>query len=73
MDTVERSQVTSVSISKAIGLSEAMVSRIRSGKRIPSMETMGRIEDAYKWDLAEQIRAMRADRYAVEFEKALVR
>lgn len=73
METVEatRCPMTNTEIGKAIDLSDAMVSRIRAGKRLPSIETMIRVEAVYRWKLDRQCRAWKDGDYAEKFEAIL--
>jgi len=58
-------------VGKAIGMSHSGVSRIRSGDRLPSVERMVEIENAYGWKTDDQIKARSAGRYAAAFEQVL--
>lgn len=71
VETPNRSPVTNTEISRTIGLSDAMVSRIRDGHRLPSMSTMYQIQKFYHWDLAKQITSREEGRYARDFEMIL--
>lgn len=50
-------------IGRMIGLSHSGVSRIRTGNRLPSLETMRRIESAFDWALTEQAELHKRGRY----------
>lgn len=66
-----RPAVTNEAVGKALGLSHSMVSRIRSGDRMPSFDKMVKIAAVYGWSLEAQGEAHRLDQYASEFEKAI--
>lgn len=64
--------VTNATVAEAIGLGHSGVSRIRSGDRTPSLETMARIRDAYpEFTIEKQVDAQLNGKYAVEFERVL--
>lgn len=56
-----------------IDLSEAMVSRIASGEREPSIETMAKIRTALAWSIERQLDAKFAGKYADEFKQRMER
>lgn len=66
---------TNIAISARLGITHAMVSRIRSGDRYPSRAVMRRIETAYCWPIQDQMALLpdtgRNLDYALEFEKRL--
>ncbi|HEU5046089.1 MAG TPA: helix-turn-helix transcriptional regulator [Nocardioidaceae bacterium] len=64
---------TNAEIGTRIGLSHSGVSRIRSGGRIPNLETMRRIEQATGWSIEKQTRAAADGRYVDEFEDKVAR
>lgn len=59
--------VTNGQIARDLKLSDSMVSRIRSGDRLPSFATMQVIERVYNWSLPEQARYRVAGDYAKAF------
>lgn len=63
---------TNTEIGERIGITGSGVSRIRTGGRVPNLETMRRIEAATGWSIEAQSRAA-ADGgrqgYAVEFNR----
>lgn len=65
--------VTNPQVGEKIGIGHTGVSRLRSGDRSPSIETMIAIEEAYSWPIGEQIRARRQGKkpYAEAFEAVL--
>lgn len=65
--------VTNEQVAVEIGLTHSAVSRLRSGYRLPSFETMVEIELAYDWPISEQAKARKDQVYAAEFEKRLAR
>lgn len=54
-------------LAKLLDLTIASVSRIRTGKRHPSMNAMLRIQSLFSWSVGEQVAARSAHRYAREF------
>lgn len=73
-DMTARALVTNEQVAQNLGISHSMVSRIRSGDRLPSYTLMHRIEAALQWTIADQVTATRPPiTYAQEFELALVR
>jgi transcriptional regulator with XRE-family HTH domain len=72
MDPV-KSSVTNEQVAKDLGLSHSMVSRLRSGGRNPSFETMIAIERKLKWLMEDQIRARTAGRWDSSFEELLAK
>lgn len=72
MDTVE-SSVTNEEVGKLLGLSHSMVSRLRSGNRGASFDTMMSIERKLGWMVEAQVRSRAAGRWGLDFEAELVR
>lgn len=68
-----RALVTNEQIAKDLNITHSMVSRVRSGDRTPSLETMLTIHEVFKWGLEQQALARAMGRYATEFETALAR
>lgn len=68
-----RPPVTNESVAKRLGLSHSMISRIRSGDRMPSFRTMQAIAAVYDWSLDAQGEAQRLDQYAAAFENVINR
>lgn len=66
-----RCSVTNEQVADDLGLTHSMVSRIRSGDRVPSIERMCVIADVLDWTLYEQADAKRNGEYADEFETHL--
>jgi len=62
---------TNESVARRIGLTNAGVSRIRRGNRIPSNSRMRLIEAEYGWSIVDQYMAKRGGTYAAEFEAIL--
>jgi transcriptional regulator with XRE-family HTH domain len=52
-------------------VSQAHVSRLRSGERLPSMELMWSISDALGWPPGEQMEAVRAKQFHVQLNERL--
>ena len=50
-----------------LGLSESQVSRLASGKRGPSPETMVRVERHFRWSVDSQIGALRDGHWWADF------
>ena len=66
-----RAAVTNAAVGEEVGLTHAQISRIRAGHRLPSIETMSRIQIAYGWTLDAQIAARLNGGYGPEFERRL--
>lgn len=63
---------TNSDIGARIGITGSGVSRIRTGGRVPNLDTMRRIEDATGWTIEAQSRAAAdggREGYAVEFNQ----
>lgn len=58
-------------LASEVGASQAHISRLRSGDRLPSMAMMWSIEAALQWPAAEQLAAVRAKRYHQELSSRL--
>lgn len=56
-----------------LGVSQATVSRLRSGKRRPSLDMMYKIEDVMRWNVAMQAKCMRAGDFPREFAERMER
>lgn len=46
---------TLMDVARRLSMSESSVSRLRSGKRHPSLDTMVQVDKAYGWPLVEQV------------------
>lgn len=68
-----RANVTNQQVAKDLGISHSMVSRLRAGKRHPSVELMGRINSRLQWKFTAQMKVYGTPEYAAGFERALVR
>lgn len=71
-DVQPRAAASNAAIATELGLTHAMVSRLRSGKRNPSVQTIGKVCAVFKWAQEAQVTAMNDGTYAVEFEKILI-
>lgn len=60
--------VTNEQIARDLRISDSMVSRLRSGDRFPSFETMLVIAGRYNWPVSEQVAARANGVYAKSFE-----
>lgn len=60
---------------KALGVSQATVSRIARGNRRPSMDLIEKIRSVFGWTIESQADALREStaRYAVEFKMRMER
>lgn len=65
----ERASVTNEQVAKDLGITHSMVSRIRSGNRLPSIHLMRKIDSVLGFRIVQQIAA--AGNYAEAFENAL--
>jgi len=65
------SRVTNVRLGEMLGISHAQVSRLRSGHRPATLNTLISVRDALGWSVEEQVAAFEAGNYAAEFEKAI--
>jgi len=70
--TMTNAAATNREIGEILGLTHAGVSRLRSGDRLPSIDTMFNIEAEYGWKIDAQMRARKKGSYSAEFEQALV-
>lgn len=61
-------KATNPSIAKLLGLDPSAVSRLRSGDRNPSFDTMSRIASVFGWSAAEQTLARQTGSWAEQFE-----
>lgn len=76
METIEppfRAPVTNEQVSKDLGISNSMVSRLRNGDRHPSVALMRRITEVYRWRGESQMGVFGGPAYARKFEEALSR
>lgn len=77
MSTEEKNpHVTLGSVAARLGMSESSVSRLRSGRRSPSWETMRKIQTEYGWPIDEQTTVLAnenngKERYARLFRERL--
>lgn len=62
---------SNASVGRRIGMTNSGVSRLRHGNRHPSGKVARLIEKEYDWPLIDQLNAMRAGNWAVEFNKVL--
>lgn len=60
-------------LAEMTGLSEAMVSRLASGDRKPSFETMEKVRFALGWSIQRQTDEVRCGNYADEFKARMER
>lgn len=56
-------------VAAALGLSESGASRLRTGSRLPSLDTMQVIEDVYGWTVQNQSNARKNGQWTELFEK----
>lgn len=66
-------KMSNMEVAGLIGLSHVQVSRIRSAKRQPGVETMMTIAEVFGWNMDEQAAARKSRTYASKFETALGR
>lgn len=66
-----RPVVTNEAVAKRLGLTHSAISRIRSGDRLPSFDTMVRIDAEYDWPIQDQTDARLLGSYHVEFERII--
>lgn len=60
-------------LADALRISAAMVSRLASGKRKPSVRMMEKVEQVLGWSVSRQVDEMRRGRYAPEFKRRMER
>lgn len=60
---------TNDEIGQLIGVTHATVSRYKSGDRLPTIDVMGQIAEAFKWSMDDQYAARQAGTYASEFSQ----
>lgn len=70
MDVV-KSRVTNTRVGKMLGISESMVSRIRSNDRSPGFEVMKKVATELGWTFESQARARSAGNYGNALEEVL--
>lgn len=66
-----KAAVTNQRVAEDLGITHSMVSRIRSGDRIPSLAVMLTIHE-WGWGLEKQALARKLGTYASDFEALLV-
>lgn len=72
MATPTRSDVSNLQIANDLGhLSHSSISRIRSGDRVPTYETIWRIHEVYSWPIFDQVEAILNKTYPAKFEQRL--
>jgi predicted transcriptional regulator len=64
---------SNVEVADVLGVSDAAVSRFRSGSRVPRMPTQTLIAEKFGWSLADQAQAHSAGTWAEGFERAICR
>lgn len=70
---MDRSPVTNQRVGEDLGVSHSMISRIRSGDRLPSLALVRRICNAYGWSIEDQVSSLDPEVYAAAFESILLR
>lgn len=75
MDAMEeqRATVTNQRVAEELGVTHSMISRIRSGDRLPSLALVQRIYNKLGWSIEEQIVDHDKERYAAAFEAVLAK
>jgi len=73
MDAMERATVTNQQVAEDLGITHSMVSRIRSGERIPSLNIMLKMHEEWDWPLEEQALSRHLGKFAEEFESRLAK
>lgn len=68
-----RATVTNQRVAEELGITHSMVSRIRSGDRLPSINLVRQIADKFGWPVSKQIEDLDPKRYADAFEAVLIR
>lgn len=63
--------MTGVEMAEALGVSESTVSRLASGDRRPSIETMVEIQRVLSWPIEHQIDSISGDTYGHEFKQRM--
>lgn len=69
--TDTRSSMSNPQVADLLGVHYTYVSRLRSGRRLPSISTMAKIKELFDWDYESQVKAVLSDDFHVEFEKRL--
>lgn len=62
---------TNTAVATRIDLDHSTVSRIRRGERRPSLASMLRIQEQYRWSLADQANSIVNNTYGTDFERIL--
>lgn len=70
---MDRSPVTNQRVGEDLGVSHSMISRIRSGDRLPSLALVRRISVAFGWPIDDQISSLDPKVYAEAFEAMLLK
>jgi transcriptional regulator with XRE-family HTH domain len=65
--------MTGAELAEATGLSEATISRLASGDRRPSLETMEKVRLALGWSIERQVDEVRCGNYAADFKSRMER
>lgn len=73
MGAMTPTPVTNEAVGQRLGLTHSAISRIRSGGRMPSFQTMVLIAKEYGWPIEDQTEARLLDQYAREFERVITR
>jgi transcriptional regulator with XRE-family HTH domain len=68
-----RADVSNSEVGKALGLTHSMASRLRSGVRIPSVQTIAAIERVYRWKAGVQVQSVVKGNFARDFEEMLIK
>lgn len=64
-------RVTNVHLAGLLGISHAQVSRLRSGDRPATLNTLIAVRDALGWSVEAQVAAFEQGTYAAAFEIAI--
>lgn len=68
-----RAPVTNQRVADDLGVTHSMISRIRSGDRLPSLQLVRRINATLGWSIDEQISSLDPKVYAEAFEAVLAK
>lgn len=59
-------------VSRVLQISDSMLSRIKTGGRVPGRANMLKIQEVWGWSMADQTRAATAGTYAAEFDRLVL-
>lgn len=58
-------------LAELLGIHPTHASRIRNGRRIPSIEVMRKVRETFHWSVDDQADAVAEDRYFIVFDEKI--